>query len=337
MTDFAAYLNRAMSGAPLTADDIGGAFSALLEGSVDPIQAGAFLVALKVRGETPNEIAAAAKAMRSAALTFEGPVGCVDTCGTGGDGANTYNISTGTAIVLAACGVPVAKHGNRGVSSKSGSSDVLTALGVNVAIDPQRAEACLNEIGLGFLFAPNHHPAMKHVAPVRQSLGVRTLFNLLGPLTNPAGARRQLLGVYDEALIRPIAETLGALGSESAWVVHGSDGLDELTVTGPSTVGMLKDGNVTVTNIVPADVGISRRSPEDLVGGTPEDNAAALLSVLEGDDSAYRDAIVLNTAAGLVIGGAEDDLRVAARRAADAIDSRAAGKKLDALIEFTNP
>ncbi|MEM9421378.1 MAG: anthranilate phosphoribosyltransferase [Pseudomonadota bacterium] len=332
---FTPYLQQALSRDAVSAEDITTAFDIMLKGEVDPIQAGAFLAALKVRGETQTEIAAAATAMRATAISFEGPDGAVDTCGTGGDGANTYNISTATAIVLAACDVPVAKHGNKAVSSASGSSDVLSALGVDISISPDKAEACLNAIGIAFLFAPNHHPAVKHVAPVRAALGVRTLFNLLGPLTNPAGARRQLLGVYDKSLMVPIAETLKALGAVSAWVVHGDDGLDELTVTGPSHVAILRDGSVVNRTLTPAEAGLSRHDADALVGGDATTNADALRALLDGDKNAYRDAVLLNAAAGLIVAGKDEDLAPGAQRAAHAIDSGAAKEKLNALIQYT--
>ncbi|WOI52083.1 anthranilate phosphoribosyltransferase [Parvularcula sp. LCG005] len=336
MTDFLPLLHRAASGTALTPEEMTSAFEQLLAGSVDPVQAGAFLTALKVRGETPGEIAAAAMAMRAAAIQIDGVEGAVDTCGTGGDGANTYNISTAVALVLAACGVPVAKHGNRAASSMTGTADVFAELGVNIELSPEKAQACLEEVGLAFLFARNHHPAMKFVAPIRSTLGIRTLFNLLGPLTNPAGARRQLLGVYDEALVRPIAETLKALGSKRAFVVHGDDGLDELTVTGGSHVCVLKDGKIEEWVLTPEDAGLDRHPGEALTGGDAATNAKALREVLEGKKSAYRDAVVLNTAAGLIVSGKEDDIEEAARRAEKAIDSGAAAKKLEALIQYTN-
>lgn len=332
---FRPYLLEATAGHPLADADMTAAFGLLLEGTVDPIQAGAFLAALKVRGETPGEIAAAARAMRQAAIGFDGPEDAVDTCGTGGDGANTFNISTATAIVLSACGVPVAKHGNKAVSSASGSSDVLSALGVDITIGPERAEACLKAIGIAFLFAPNHHPAVRHVAPVRAALGVRTLFNLLGPLTNPAGAKRQLLGVYDKALTVPIAETLKSLGAHRAWVVHGDDGLDELTVTGPSHVAILDQGRVVSRTLSPAEAGLARHDASALVGGDAQTNADALRALLDGAPGAYRDAVLLNCAAGLIVAGVEEDLAPAARRAANAIDRCDAVRKLDTLVQYT--
>ncbi|MEM9234775.1 MAG: anthranilate phosphoribosyltransferase [Pseudomonadota bacterium] len=334
--DFRPFLERAALGIPLSSEEMQAAMGHLLTGTVDPIQAGAFLMALKVRGETPEEVAGAATAMRAAAIGFQGPEDAVDTCGTGGDGANTYNISTATALVLAACGVPVAKHGNRSVSSASGSSDVLTALGVAVDGGPEVAQACLEEVGIAFLFAPNHHPAVRHMVPVRQALGVRTLFNLLGPLTNPAGAKRQLLGVYDPALMMPIAQTLRSLGSVCAWVVHGSDGLDELTVTGDSHVAVLADGEITERTIHPSDAKLETHPPEALTGGSPSENALALHKLLDGEPGAYRDAVVLNTAAGLIVGGRTTDLAIGARMAETVIDSGGAKQLLVNFIAHTN-
>ena len=333
---FQPFLTRAVSGTPLSTDEMRGAIDLLLEGNVDPVQSGAFLTALKMRGETAEEIAGAAMAMRAAAISFEGPEGAVDTCGTGGDGANTYNISTATALVLAACGVPVAKHGNRGVSSASGSSDVLTALGVAIDGAPEKAKACLEEVGIAFLFAPSHHPAMRHMAPIRKALGMRTLFNLLGPLTNPAGAKRQLLGVYDRSLLMPIAETLHTLGSVAAWVVHGSDGLDELTVTGESYVAVLENGLIEERTVTPEEAKLERHPAEALKGGSPAENALALHRLLDGESGAYRDAVVLNTAAGLIVGGRTDDLATGARIAETVIDSGAAKQLLVNFIAHTN-
>ncbi len=335
-TDFRPFLARAAEGIPLTSEEMTAAMGLLLDGKVDPIAAGAFLMALKVRGETPEEIAGAALAMRAAAIGFEGPEDAVDTCGTGGDGAETYNISTATALVLAACGVPVAKHGNRSVSSASGSSDVLTSLGVAIDGGAEVAKSCLEETGIAFLFAPNHHPAMKHMAPVRQALGVRTLFNRLGPLTNPAGAKRQLLGVYDQSLLLPIAETLRDLGSVSAWVVHGTDGLDELTVTGDSHVAIVRDSMIIEKMVSPEEAKLERHPPEALKGGSPSENALALHKLLDGEPGAYRDAVVLNTAAGLIVAGRTDDLAAGARMAETVIDSGGAKQLLVNFIAYTN-
>lgn len=335
MTAFAAALDRVVRGQTLEAEEMRAAFGLLLDGQVDPVAAGAFLTALRMRGETAPEIAAAATAMRERVQGFPGPIDAIDTCGTGGDGAETFNISTGTAIVLAACGVPVAKHGNRAVSSRSGSSDVMTALGVRIDMDRAAAAQCLDRIGLAFLFAPLYHPAVAHVAPVRRALGFRTLFNLLGPLANPAGARRHLLGVYDPRLVEPIASTLLALGSQAAWVVHGADGLDELTVTGESHVGILANGTIRLQTITPEDAGLRRHPIGALRGGDASANAAALRDVLAGAQGAYRDAIVLNAAAGLMIAGVHTSLEVAAGEAAVAIDAGAAASKLEALRAFS--
>ncbi|MGV6820609.1 MAG: anthranilate phosphoribosyltransferase [Parvularcula sp.] len=332
---FSQLLKLAAAGQVLESAQMQRAFSQLLSGTVDPIQSGAFLVALKVRGETPEEIVAAARAMREAALSFEGPADAIDTCGTGGDGANTFNISTATAIVLAACGVPVAKHGNRAVSSASGSSDVLAALGVKLDIPREHAAACLKKIGIAFLFAPHFHPAIRHVAPVRKALGVRTLFNLLGPLTNPAGAKRQLLGVYDRALTAPIAEALKSLGATRAWVVHGADGLDELTVTGPSFISELKDGVVADRTVQPEEARLMTHNAGELVGGDAATNAEAIHELFAGGLPAYRDAVLLNAAAGLIVSGWDDDLPAAAAHARQAIETGAAREKLDQLVAFT--
>ena len=254
-------LKKVTVGVVLSDPEMTAAMTALLDGAASPVEIATFLTALKMRGETVEEIAAAARAMRDRSVRLTAPAGAIDTCGTGGDGAKTWNISTAVAFVLAGCGLPVAKHGNKAVSSASGSSDILSHLGVNLAAPLPVIERALSEIGIAFLFAPAHHPAVRHVAPVRAEMGVRTIFNLLGPLTNPAGAPHQLLGVYDRALCRPLAETLLALGSRAAWVVHGSDGLDELTLTGPSHVAALKDGEVSEFEVTPEDFGLSRCTP----------------------------------------------------------------------------
>lgn len=335
-TDFTPFLTRVAEGFPLSGSEMEIAIGLLLDGEVDPIAAGAFLMALKVRGETPEEISGAAKAMRLAAIGFQGPEDAVDTCGTGGDGQHTYNISTATALVLAACGVPVAKHGNKSVSSASGSSDVLSALGVAIDGGVDLARNCLDEVGIAFLYAPNHHPAMKYMAPVRKSLSTRTIFNLLGPLTNPAGAKRQLLGVYDPALMKPIAQTLRELGSLSAWIVHGTDGLDELTVTGDTHIVTLKDGEIAELTVSPEDAMLDRHPEGALRGGSPAENALALHKLLDGESGPYRDAVVLNTAAGLIVAGRTEDLATGARMAETVIDSGGAKRLLVDFIAYTN-
>lgn len=329
-------LRRVTDGEPLNADQMESAMEVIFSGEAGAAQIAAFLVALKMRGESVEEIAAAARAMRAASDSFVGPADAIDCCGTGGDGAKTVNISTAVSFVLAACGLPVAKHGNKAASSASGASDVLSALGVNVMADMDVVKACLSEIGVAFLFAPRHHPAMRHVAPVRSELGIRTMFNMLGPLTNPAGASFQLLGVYDRALTEPVARVLGELGTKAAWVVHGSDGLDELTTTGPSHVTALgRDGSISSFDVAPEDAGLMRAEPAALTGGSPEENAAALRAVLQGEHGAYRDIVLLNAAAGLVVAGKAVMLSDGARHAAAAIDEGRAAEKLDQLIVMT--
>ncbi len=329
MSDLNPFIAIVAKGQPLNVADTEAAFEIIMSGDASPVQIASFLTALAVRGETVEELTGAAKIMRAKALPIAAPPGAVDTCGTGGDASGTYNISTAVAIVTAACGVPVAKHGNRKASSKSGTADALEALGVNLDATPDIVERALTEANIGFLFAQKHHSAMKHVAPVRGELGIRTIFNLIGPLSNPAGAKHQLLGVFSAAWVEPMARALKELGSESAWVVHGSDGLDELTVTGPSRVAQLKDGNVTTFEISPADAGLPIHAAEDLKGGDPDHNAAALRAVLEGEPGAYRDIVLLNTAAALIVAGKATDLKDGAAQAAQAIDSGAAKATLE--------
>ena len=311
-------------------------FDVVMGGAASPAQLGALLMALRVRGETVDEITGAARSMRSKALTISAPPGAVDTCGTGGDGAGTYNISTAVAFVVAACGVPVAKHGNRASSSKSGSADVLAALGVRVDADLALVQTSLAEINLGFLMAPRHHQAMRNVAQVRVELGTRTIFNLLGPLANPAGITRQVVGVFSKHWVKPMAEVLGRLGAEHAWVVHGSDGLDELTTTGPSMVAEWKDGKVECFTVHPGDAGLPISDAEGLKGGEAHHNAEALNRLLHGVKGAYRDIVVLNAAAALIVAGKVGDLRTGAQMAEQAIDSGAALAVLTSLAEITN-
>lgn len=311
------------------------AFSQIMSGQVDPPQMAAFVMALRVRGETVDEITGGARALRSKASLVSVPDGAVDTCGTGGDGTGTYNISTAAAIVTAACGVPVAKHGNKSVSSKSGSADVLASLGIAFDLPLEAQEQALRELGIAFLFAPQHHKAMRHVAPVRASLGIRTIFNLLGPLANPALAKRQLLGVYDRKWLQPMAEVLSRLGSEHVWTVHGSDGLDELTTTGVTYVTELKDGKLRDFEISPEDVGLKRATMADLQGGDATENAEALREVLAGKPSAYRDIVLLNTGAALLIGGKVATLQAGVTMAAEAIDTGKAKELLTKWADFT--
>ena len=320
------------SGRPLTASEASTAFEVILSGEASPAQIGSFVTALRVRGETIDEIAAGVSVMRANAMKVKTPTHVLDTCGTGGDGSGSYNISTAVAIVAAACGAYVAKHGTLAQSSKSGSSDVLQALGVELNLTATALEQCINEVGIGFLFAPNHHAAMRHVAPIRKELGFRTIFNLLGPLSNPAGANRQLLGVFDKQWVEPLAHVLKKLGSERAWVVHGSDGMDELTTTGPSTVASLRKGEINVFEVTPEDAGLARAKPEDLVGGAPDENAAAMTALLEGEMGAYRDIVLFNTAAALLVCHKAETLKEGVEMAALAIDDGGARAVLANLV-----
>ena len=336
MSAFTPHLARAMSGAPLSAMEMREAMNALFSGEASDIEIAGFLAALRARGETVSEIAAAALAMRDHALRVEAPDDVIDTCGTGGDGAGTYNISTAAALIAAGCGVKVAKHGNKSASSRSGSSEVLEALGVRLDIPPAQIARCIAEANVGFMFAALHHPAMKHVAAARKALGVRTLFNALGPLSNPAGAKRQVMGVFARDLVRPIADVMPLLGVERAWVVHGSDGLDELTTTGASYVASLENGRVSEFEVTPEAAGLPRARAEDLTGGDPSENAAALWRLLEGEKSAYRDISVLNAAAALIVAGKADGLEPAARMAEQSIDKGAARAALEKLVDCSN-
>jgi anthranilate phosphoribosyltransferase len=313
------------------------AFGILFAGEATPSQIGGLLMALRTRGETVAEYAAAAAVMRSKCHAVRAPAGAMDIVGTGGDGMGTLNISTATAFVVAGAGVPVAKHGNRNLSSKSGAADALTQLGIQVMIGPQVVEKAINSCGIAFMMAPMHHPAMAHVGPTRTELGTRTIFNILGPLTNPAGVKRQLTGAYRRDLIRPMAEVLGQLGSERAWLVHGSDGTDEMTITGVTWVASLEeDGSIRETELHPEDFGLPVHPFEDILGGTPQENATALRALLDGAQTAYRDAVLLNSAAALVVAGLASDLREGVERARQSIDSGAAGQKLAALAKLTS-
>ena len=312
------------------------AFMALFEGSATPAQMGGFLMALRTRGETVDEFAAAASVMRSKCLPVRAPAGAMDIVGTGGDGKGTLNISTATAFVVAGAGVIVAKHGNRNLSSKSGAADALTELGLNVMVGPEIVERCLNEAGIGFMMAPMHHPATRHVMPVRAELGTRTLFNILGPLTNPAGVKRQLTGAFSAALIRPMAETLRALGSEKAWLVHGGDGSDELSISAASHVAALENGEIREFELHPAEAGLTTHPFEAIIGGTPAQNAVAFRALLDGAPGAYRDAVLLNAAAALMVADRVTDLADGVAMARASIDSGAAKAKITALARITN-
>ena len=335
MSDRLKPLIGAAADRPLTREEAEMAFSLLFEGEATPSQIGGLLMALRTRGETVDEYAAAAAVMRAKCNAVKAPDGAIDIVGTGGDGKGTLNISTATALVVAGAGTPVAKHGNRNLSSKSGSADALGELGIKVMIGPKLVEECLKEAGIGFMMAPMHHPAMAHVGPVRAELGTRTMFNILGPLTNPAGVKRQLTGAFSRDLIRPMAEVLGKLGSDKAWLVHGSDGTDELSIAGISWVASLEDGKVTETEIGPEDAGLPVHPFESIVGGTPAQNARALRDLLDGAKSAYRDAVLLNSAAALLVAGDADDLKQGVAMAAESIDSGAASAKVTALSRIT--
>ena len=336
MEDLKPLLNVVAQGNSLSRADARAAFEIIMSGDATDAQIGAFLMALRVRGETVEEIAAGAEIMREKALTIEAPADAIDTCGTGGDASGSYNISTAVSLVVAACGVPVAKHGNRALSSRAGAADVLRFLGVNVEAQPAQVSACILEAGVGFLFAPRHHSAMRHVGPARAELGTRTIFNLLGPLSNPAGTKRQIVGVFADRWVRPIAEVLDKLGSEAAWVVHGLDGLDEITTTGPTHVAELKDGKIREFEVTPEEAGLPRAIPDQLKGGDAETNALALTALVDGHEGAYRDIVLLNTAAALIVAGKAGNLTLGVKLAAAAIDGGGARKALDTLITVSN-
>jgi anthranilate phosphoribosyltransferase len=336
MDAFKPLIAKVATGAALSEVEAENAFARILSGESTPAQTGAFLMALRVRGETVDEITGAVRAMRAKMLRVEAPKDAIDIVGTGGDNIGTWNVSTLAAIIAAACGVKVAKHGNRAASSKSGAADVLTAIGVKVGLAPEHVTRCIAETGLGFMMAPTHHASMRHVAPVRTELGTRTIFNLLGPLSNPAGVKRQVVGVFSPGWLEPIAETLRTLGSTRVWVVHGHDGLDELTTTGPTHVVELDGTSIRRFDITPEEAGLPRVSLAALKGGDPEVNAAALLDVLSGSRNAYRDIAVLNAAAGLVVAGKAASLSDGARMAEAALDNGRARATLDALVAVSH-
>jgi len=333
--DFKALLSKLALGQRLSEGEAALAFDRMMSGDATPAQMGGFLMALRVRGETVEEITGAARTMRAKALRIDAPPGAIDTVGTGGDGAGTFNISTAASLVVAGCGVPVAKHGNRAFSSRSGAADILAALGVNIDAEPSIVGRAMVEAGIGFLMAPRYHSAMRHVGPTRVELGTRTIFNLLGPLSNPAGAKRQLVGVFAPNWVRPIAEVLAKLGSERAWVVHG-DGLDELTTTGTTLVAELKDGKVASFEVTPEDAGLPRATLDDIKGGDPAANAAQLTLLLDGRRGPLRDIVLLNSAAALIVAGRARDLRRGVDQAAEAIDEGKARRVLEKLVAITN-
>ena len=335
MSDQLKPLIDAAANGPLTRAQAEEAFGILFDGEATPSQIGGLLMALRTRGETVDEYAAASAVMRAKCNAVRAPEGAMDIVGTGGDGKGTLNISTATAFVVAGAGVVVAKHGNRNLSSKSGAADALAQMGLNTMVGAPVVERALREAGIGFMMAPMHHPAIAHVMPTRSELGTRTIFNILGPLTNPAGVKRQLTGTYMRDLTRPMAEVLRLLGSQAAWLVHGSDGTDELTITGVSWVSALKDDEITDIEVHPEDAGLPVHPFKDIVGGTPEENAVAFNALLDGAHSAYRDAVLLNAAAALVIAQAAPDLKSGVEMARTSIDSGAARDKITAVARIT--
>ncbi len=336
MSDLLKPLIHAAADRPLSRDEAEQAFDILFEGEATPSQIGGFLMALRTRGETVEEYAAAASVMRAKCKPVRAPEGAMDIVGTGGDGKGTLNISTATAFVVAGAGVVVAKHGNRNLSSKSGAADALGQMGINVMVGADVVEKSLAECGIGFMMAPMHHPAIAHVMPTRAELGTRTIFNILGPLTNPAGVKRQLTGAFSRDLIRPMAETLKALGSDKAWLVHGSDGTDELAISGISWVSALEDGQVRDFELHPEEAGLPVHPFEGILGGTPEENAVAFRALLDGAPSAYRDAVLLNAAAALVVADKAADLKAGVDLARESIDSWAAKEKIAAVARITS-
>lgn len=336
MSDAMKPLIYAASEGPLSRSQAEEAFHHLFEGNATQAQMGGFLMAMRARGESVSEYTAAAQVMREKCLAVKAPEGAIDIVGTGGDGMGTLNISTATAFVVAGAGVPVAKHGNRNLSSKSGAADLQSQMGIDVMVGPEVVERALNEVGIGFMMAPMHHPAMKHVMPVRMELGSKTIFNILGPLTNPAGVKRQLTGAFAIDLIFPMAETLKDLGSEAAWLVHGADGTDEISISGPTSAAILKDGKIRSAEIHPEQAGLPVHPFRDILGGTPEENAQAFRALLDGAKGAYRDAVLLNAAAALVIAGKAADLKEGAALAAESIDSGKAKAKVEGLARVTS-
>jgi len=335
MSDALKPLIAAACERPLTRAEAEAAFAILFDGDATPSQIGGFLMALRTRGETVDEFAAAAAVMRARCHKVRAPAGAMDIVGTGGDGKGTLNISTAAAFVVAGAGVVVAKHGNRNLSSRSGAADALGQLGINVMVGPEVVERAIATVGIGFMMAPMHHPATKHVMPTRAELGTRTIFNILGPLTNPAGVRRQLTGAFSEKLIEPMALTLRALGSEAAWLVHGADGTDEMSIAGPTAVAALKDGQVTRFTVTPADAGLPEHPFEAILGGTPAENGMAFRALLDGAPGAYRDAVLLNAAAALLVADKVASLAEGVAMARASLDSGAARDKVAGLARVT--
>ncbi len=329
------YIAKAAD-APLSRAEAEAAFDVIMSGDATPAQIGGFLMALRTRGETVEEMSAAVTVMRAKMTRVRAPEGAIDIVGTGGDGKGTLNISTGAALTAAGAGVPVAKHGNRNLSSRSGAADALSELGVNVMVGAEVAQRALDEAGIAFMMAPMHHPAMRFVGPARAELGTRTVFNVLGPMTNPAGVTRQLTGAFSAAWIRPMAETLARMGTQRAWLVHGGDGTDEISIAGPTAAVETENGAIREFELHPEDAGLPVHPFESILGGAPADNAKALRALLDGAPGPYRDAVVLNAAAALVVAGAAADLKEGAARAAEALDSGKARAKAEALARITS-
>jgi len=336
MADLKQFIGIVANATSLTREEARAAFNVIMSGEATPSQIGGFLMALRVRGETIDEITGAVEVMRAKMTRVEAPDEAIDIVGTGGDGTGTYNISTASVFVAAGCGLKIAKHGNRALSSKSGAGDILAALGIKLDISPEQISLCIDNAGVGFMFAPNHHAATRFVGPTRVELGTRTIFNLLGPLSNPAGTDRMLIGVFDKNWVEPLAHVLKNLGTKAAWVVHGHDGMDEMTTTGPTHVAQLKDGNITTFDVSPEQAGLPLAEFKDLRGGNPEYNADALRALLKGEKSAYRDIVVLNVAAALVMCRKAEDLNAGARMAEQAIDDTSALNALNGLISTSN-
>jgi anthranilate phosphoribosyltransferase len=336
MSDLKATIARVAAGERLSRTEAEAAFDIIMSGAATPVQLGAFLTGLRLRGETVDEIAGAVATMRAKMTPVEAPADAIDVVGTGGDASGSYNISTASAFVVAGTGVPVAKHGNRALSSKSGAADTLSALGVRIDLAPAEISTCIREAGIGFMFAPAHHSAMRHVGPARTELGFRTIFNLVGPLSNPASVKRYLLGVFAPDWVEPLADVLLNLGAESAWVVHGAGGLDEMSPAGETKVARLKDGKVTTYSVTPADAGLRTWPFEAIKGGDAVHNAEALRAVLGGQPGAYRDTVLLNAGAALVVAGRADDLKQGAAMAAESIDRGNASDRLARLIAVSN-
>ena len=336
MNDLKSFIAKVATGATLSRDEAASAFESMMAGEATPSQMGGLLMALRVRGETVDEITGAVSVMRAKMLRVTAPADAVDIVGTGGDGSGSVNVSTCASFIVAGAGVPVAKHGNRALSSRSGAADVLAALGVKIDLSPEQVGRCVAEAGIGFMFAPSHHPAMKNVGPTRVELATRTIFNLLGPLSNPAGVKRQMVGVFSRQWVQPLAQVLKNLGAESVWVVHGSDGLDEIALSGPTFVTALERGELRSFEVTPEEAGLARVGGDALKGGDADANAVALKSVLDGNPSPYRDVALLNAAAALIVAGRAKTLKEGVELGARSLDSGAALGKLKQLIAVSN-